>query len=60
LAGTKPAALMKNANLGTALNSVVGAIGGGLSGQFISMLGMGGGVILAVIGIVKGDIAKKS
>lgn len=74
---------MKNASLGTALNSVVGAIGGGSNGQFISMLVMygtsatgygmdiagiisqisGGGAcgsdMLAVIGIIKGAIAKQ-
>jgi uncharacterized membrane protein YeaQ/YmgE (transglycosylase-associated protein family) len=28
--------------MGTALNSVIGVLGGGLGGQLLSMLGMGG------------------
>jgi uncharacterized membrane protein YeaQ/YmgE (transglycosylase-associated protein family) len=80
--GNVAGGLMKNASLGTALNSVVGILGGGLGGQIISMLGMGGaaaaggmdiasiitqvagggiggGVLLAIVGLIKGAMAKQ-
>lgn len=74
---------MKNASLGTALNSVVGVLGGGLGGQILGALGMGGaaaaggamdmgaiisqvagggvggGVLLAIIGMIKNAMAKQ-
>ena len=74
---------MKNASLGTALNSVVGILGGGLGGQLLGMLGVGGAaaagggldiasiitqvagggiggaVLLAIVGLIKGAMAKQ-
>ena len=83
--GNVAAGLMKNARLGTALNSVVAVLGGGLGSIILGMLGMrgavaaagvaggmditsiigeaagggvGGGVLLAVIGIIKSAMAR--
>lgn len=83
--GNVAGGLMKNASLGTALNSVVGILGGGIGAKVLGMLGMGGaaavgataggidiasiigqiagggvggGVLLAVVGIVKNMLAK--
>ncbi|HOX56212.1 MAG TPA: hypothetical protein P5205_04390 [Candidatus Paceibacterota bacterium] len=41
--GNIAGALLKKFSLGTALNSVVGILGGGLGGQILGMLGVGGG-----------------
>ncbi|MFK7885956.1 MAG: hypothetical protein AB8G16_03745 [Gammaproteobacteria bacterium] len=69
---------MKNFNLGTLWNSVVGILGGGIGGQLLSMIGVdagggmdiggiigsvasggvGGGVLMAVVGMVKKMMAK--
>lgn len=79
--GNAAGAVMKKFSLGTVGNSVVGILGGGLGGQILAMLGMGGGgdgamdagsivssiagggvggaVLLAVIGAIKGAMAKK-
>ncbi len=41
--GNAAGAAMKKFSLGTVGNSVVGILGGGLGGQILAMLGMGGG-----------------
>jgi len=41
--GNVAGAAMKKLSLGTAGNSIVGILGGGLGGQILGMLGMGGG-----------------
>lgn len=41
--GNAAGAAMKKLSLGTVGNSVVGILGGGLGGQILAMLGMGGG-----------------
>lgn len=41
--GNVAGAALKKFSLGTAGNSIVGILGGGLGGQLLSMLGMGGG-----------------
>jgi hypothetical protein len=41
--GNVAGAALKNLSLGTVGNSVVGILGGGLGGQILGMLGMGGG-----------------
>ncbi len=51
--------LLKNLSLGTAGNSIVGILGGGLGGQLLGMLGMGaaaeGGMdISGILGSVAG------
>jgi uncharacterized membrane protein YeaQ/YmgE (transglycosylase-associated protein family) len=80
--GNIAGSLMKNANMGTLLNSVIGILGGGLGGQVLGMLGMGGaaaaggmdiasiltqvagggvggGILLAIISLVKNAMAKQ-
>lgn len=76
LAGT----ILKEQSLGTAGNSIVGILGGGLGGQLLTMLlgagaagggmsltgilgsvasgGVGGGVLLAIIGIIRSAMNK--
>jgi len=81
--GNLAGGLMKKASLGTALNSVVGILGGGIGGQVLGMLGLGGaaaagagsldiatiisqvagggiggGILLAIVGLVKSAMAK--
>ncbi|PCI58106.1 MAG: hypothetical protein COB34_05640 [Methylophilaceae bacterium] len=81
--GNVAGSLMKKSSLGTALNSVVGILGGAAGGQLLGMLGMGGaaaagaggidiativsqvagggiggGVLLALVGLVKNAMAK--
>jgi hypothetical protein len=77
--GNIAGAAMKNFSLGTALNSVVGILGGGIGGQLLGMLGIsvgagevdlagiigsivsggvGGGLLLAIVGIIKKALAK--
>lgn len=41
--GNIAGAALKKFSLGTAGNSIVGILGGGLGGQLLGMLGMGGG-----------------
>lgn len=72
--------LMPKSSLGTVGNSIAGILGGGLGGQLLGMLGMGGdagaatdvsgiiqnlagggaggGVLMAIIGVVKGMMKK--
>ena len=73
--------LLKNFDLGTLWNSVVGILGGGIGGQILSGLGLfgggegaalsigniignvvssgvGGGVLLAIVGLIKKALAK--
>lgn len=55
--GNVAGAALKNLSLGTALNSVVGILGGGLGGQLLGMLGVTtGGGEMDLAGIV-GSIA---
>jgi uncharacterized membrane protein YeaQ/YmgE (transglycosylase-associated protein family) len=41
--GNAAGAFMKNLSLGTVGNSIVGILGGGIGGQLLGMLGLGGG-----------------
>ncbi|HEU0224432.1 MAG TPA: hypothetical protein VFR29_03280 [Steroidobacteraceae bacterium] len=41
--GNVAGAALKNLSLGTVGNSIVGILGGGIGGQLLGMLGMGGG-----------------
>lgn len=43
LGGNAAAALMKKYNLGPLLNSILGILGGGLGGQLLGLVGLGGG-----------------
>jgi len=43
IGGNAAGAALKNLSLGTAGNSIVGILGGGLGGQLLAMLGVGGG-----------------
>lgn len=70
--------LMPKSSMGPLVNSILGIVGGGLGGQVLSMLGMGGasgtgnlimdllgggvggGALMAVVGLVKGMLAKKA
>ena len=80
--GNIAGAILKNFNLGTVLNSVVGIIGGGLGSQLLGLgamtagteggasldigaiianvagSGVGGGILMVVIGLIKKMIAK--
>ena len=40
--GNIAGSFMKNLSMGTVLNSIVGILGGGLGGQILGMLGVGG------------------
>jgi uncharacterized membrane protein YeaQ/YmgE (transglycosylase-associated protein family) len=56
--GNVAGALMKNFSLGTAGNSIVGIVGGGIGGQLLGMLGVathtGGMDIGSVVGSIAG------
>ena len=72
--GNIAGALLKNLSLGTVGNSLAGAVGGGLGSQLLPMLagpglldtiigqvaggGIGGGVLMAIVGLVKSMLAK--
>ncbi len=76
--GNLAGSLMKNFNLGTLWNSVVGILGGGLGSQLLGMVGVdtgggmdiggiigsvasggvGGGVLMAIVGVIKNMMAK--
>ncbi len=72
--GNIAGALMKKFSLGTLGNSLVGILGGGLGSQIIGMLGngamldgivgsiagggVGGGVLMAIIGVIKSAMSK--
>jgi uncharacterized membrane protein YeaQ/YmgE (transglycosylase-associated protein family) len=81
--GNVAGALLKKLSLGTTGNSIVGILGGGLGGQLLNMLGVGGGaaaggldigsivsnvagggvggaVLMAIIGIIRGLMGKSS
>ena len=84
IGGNGAAAVLKNMSLGTAGNSIVGIIGGGIGGKLLGMMGaapdaaaavaggtdfgaiigqlvaggVGGGVLLVVVGALKGMMAK--
>ena len=72
LGGNIAGALLKKFSMGTLWNSVVGILGGGLGAQLLSMLGIdlggivgsiaggtaGGGVLMTIIGIIRGAISK--
>jgi uncharacterized membrane protein YeaQ/YmgE (transglycosylase-associated protein family) len=75
--------LLKKYSLGTTWNSVLGIVGGGLGGQLLGMLGIGGsaaaggldlgsivssvaggavggGVLMAIVGVIRQQMAKSS
>ena len=70
--GNLAGALLKKFSMGTLWNSVVGILGGGLGAQLLGMLGLdlggivgslaggtaGGGVLMAIIGLVKNAMNK--
>ena len=70
--GNLAGAVLKKFSLGTLWNSVVGILGGGLGAQLLGMLnidisgiignivgsGVGGAVLLVIVGIIKGAMAK--
>jgi len=71
--GNIAGAIMKNFSLGPIGNTIVGLIGGGLGGQLLSMTGMlqsggtaadvggsavGGAVLMAIVGLIKGQMTK--
>ncbi len=82
--GNIAGALLKKFSLGTAGNSIVGILGGGLGGQILGMLGLGGagqaasgldigsilssvagggvggGVLMAIIGVIRTAMSKSS
>jgi hypothetical protein len=47
LGGNLAGAALKKSSLGTVGNSIVGILGGGLGGQLLGMLGLGGGAAAA-------------
>jgi uncharacterized membrane protein YeaQ/YmgE (transglycosylase-associated protein family) len=82
--GNVAGALLKKFSLGTVGNSIVGILGGGLGGQLLGMLGVGGagagggamdfgsllpsvagggvggGVLMAIIGVIRQMMSKSS
>ena len=82
--GNVAGALMKKFSLGTVGNSIVGILGGGLGGQLLGMLGVGGagaaasgadigsilssvasggvggGVLMAIVGVIRQAMNKSS
>ncbi len=70
--GNLAGAVLKKYSLGTLWNSVVGILGGGLGAQLLGMLnidisgiigniagsGVGGAVLLVIVSIIKGAMAK--
>ncbi|MCH2034109.1 MAG: hypothetical protein MK202_11425 [Tenacibaculum sp.] len=72
LGGNLAGAVLKKFSMGTLWNSVVGILGGGLGGHLLGMLGLdlsgivgsiaggtvGGGVLMAIIGVIKGAMKK--
>lgn len=70
--GNLAGALLKKYSMGTLWNSVVGILGGGLGAQLLGMLGIdlggivgsiagggvGGGVLMVIIGLIKGAMSK--
>jgi len=72
LGGNLAGALLKKFSLGTLWNSVVGILGGGLGAQLLGMLGIdisgilgsiagggvGGGVLMVIVGLIKNAMGK--
>lgn len=80
--GNVAGALLKKFSLGTVGNSIVGILGGGIGGQLLGMLGVGGGgggamdlgsilssvagggvgggVLMAIIGLIRKAMSKPS
>jgi len=72
LGGNLAGALLKKFSMGTLWNSVVGILGGALGSQILGMLGLdlggivgsiaggtaGGGVLMTIIGIIRGAMNK--
>lgn len=70
--GNLAGSLLKKFSMGTLWNSVVGIIGGGLGSQLLGMLGIdiggipgilagggvGGGVLMTIIGVIKNAMNK--
>ena len=55
--GNIAGAVLKKFSLGPVGNSIVGILGGGLGGQLLGMLGMGGGAGASGIGSIVSSIA---
>lgn len=80
IGGNLAGKVLKNFDLGTLWNSVVGILGGGIGGQLLAMFGImgtggsameigsiimnvlssgvGGGVLLAIVGVIKKAMGK--
>lgn len=72
LGGNLAGVLLKKFSMGTLWNSVVGILGGGLGAQLLGMLGIdiggilgsiagggvGGGVLMVIIGLIKNAMGK--
>lgn len=78
--GNAAGGILKNLSQGPLLNSILGVVGGGLGGQILGMLGVGGmasggtdiagilgavaaggvggGAVMAVVGVVRNMLAK--
>ncbi|CAM1342220.1 hypothetical protein [Tenacibaculum amylolyticum] len=70
--GNLAGAILKKFSMGTLWNSIVGILGGGLGAQLLGMLGIdlsgiigsiaggtvGGGVLMAIIGVIKNSMKK--
>ena len=50
--GNVAGGLLKQYDLGVLGNSIAGILGGGIGGQLLAML-IGGGVLMAIIGIIR-------
>jgi uncharacterized membrane protein YeaQ/YmgE (transglycosylase-associated protein family) len=55
--GNVAGAVLKKYSLGTLGNSIVGILGGGLGGQLLGMLGLGGGAGAGGLGSIVSSIA---
>lgn len=70
--GNLAGAILKKFSMGTLWNSIIGILGGGLGAQLLGMLGIdlsgiigsiaggtvGGGVLMAIIGVIKNAMKK--
>lgn len=72
IGGNLAGALLKKFSMGTLWNSIVGILGGGIGAQILGMLGIdlsgiigslagggvGGGVLMVIIGVIKNAMGK--